>query len=96
MFPPEGNTHSVLYPQSVHTPAFLVSVCVHVETNIQGHGEAALAGPQSAEALYPFAITALASWDYHLTDPAAARRLREGIAARLVVCGFGVRWCMRF
>ena len=46
----------------------------------QGEGDSAFVG---SNRLFPFSTVVFASWDYHLTDAAAARNLRHSIRNQL-------------
>ena len=47
---------------------------------MQGEGDSAFVGSNK---LFPFSTVVFASWDYHLTDAAAARNLRHSIRNQL-------------
>lgn len=47
---------------------------------MQGQGDGAFVGHNK---LFPFSTVVFASWDYHLTDPDAARNLRHSIRNQL-------------
>ena len=47
---------------------------------MQGEGDSGFVG---SNRLFPFSTVVFASWDYHLTDAAAARNLRHSIRNQL-------------
>ena len=82
-----GTPHAPLMPITLPSPSPLHPPLPPLPTtNItalayaQGEGDSAFVG---SNRLFPFSTVVFASWDYHLTDAAAARNLRHSIRNQL-------------
>ena len=66
---------------------YRITLCLHGQAPattqlvcLQGEGDSSFVG---SNRFFPFSTVVFASWDFHLTDPSAARNLRRSIRNQL-------------
>eukprot|EP00891_Asterochloris_glomerata_P000729 jgi/Astpho2/729/fgenesh1_pg.00015_%23_12_t len=84
---PVGSKHGFFRPDLMWTitigAMYLVSLLMllyNIQKRLKGEGDSSFVG---SNRFFPFSTVVFASWDFHLTDPSAARNLRRSIRNQL-------------